>query len=483
MSSQIIRPQQGPQETVLSSAADIAVFGGSAFGGKTWALLLEGIRHTGNPDFGAVFFRRTSPQITNEGGLWDEAGKLYPLAGAVPKVGDLSWSFPSGACISMRHLQHEKTKYDWQGTSIALLGFDELTHFSESQFFYLLSRNRSQCGVRPYVRCTTNPDSSSWVKRFLAPWIDRKYPDRAASGEIRWFIRVNGQIIWGRSADSFKDEHPGARPKSVTFIRSSIFDNKIGMDRDPDYLANLQAQNPVDRARLLDGDWDVANEGLVYPEFGTAVVEPEDWPASIAGERIGGIDWGWNNPFAALLGTLDHDDVLWLDWERYGSRITLTDHSKGMPRGDITWWADPAGADQINEMRAAGHQIRSATHKGQKPLEDGIAKVAARIRTGRLKVRGSLGNLIDEAGKYRYEKDGEKPLDQDNHALAALRYMTSGIDRRRSVDGKSKNTEDAEAMTATERADAAAQLLRELQEAEWEANKMDDPRIWEGGGW
>ena len=73
------------------------------------------------------------------------------------------------------------------------------------------------------------------------------------------------------------------------------------------------------------------NEGLVYPDFGTTVVEAEDWA-----ERwhdgpppwdCGGIDWGWNNPFGALAAHLDGDDVLWVGWERHGSRITLTEHS------------------------------------------------------------------------------------------------------------------------------------------------------------
>jgi hypothetical protein len=451
-----IRPQPGPQEAWLSSSADIAVYGGSAFGGKTWALLIEGLRHTGNADFGAVLFRRTSPQITNEGGLWDEAGKLYPLAGAAPKVGDLSWVFPSGACVSMRHLQHEKTKYDWQGTSIALLGFDELTHFSESQFFYLLSRNRSQCGVRPYVRATTNPDASSWVKRFLAPWVDRKFPDPARSGEVRWFVRENGEVRWGRTREEVVERHgPDSAPKSVTFVRSSIFDNKIGMARDPGYLANLKAQSAVERARLLDGDWDVMNEGLVYPDFGSCVVEPEDWPDAIEGRHEGGIDWGWNNPFAALGAVLDRDDVLWVGWERYGSRVTLTEHSKALPRDGTRWWADPAGADQINELRRGDHHIVSAAHMGQRPLEDGIAKVAARIRTGRLKVKGTLGHLIEEAGKYRYEGLTEKPVDEHNHALAALRYMVVGVDRGRSVKD-AMPPEPPEAVAAREAAEAEA---------------------------
>jgi hypothetical protein len=429
-----IRPQP-TQEKWLSSEADIAVYGGAAFGGKSFALVLEPLRHVANPDFGAVIFRRTSPQITNEGGLWDEAGKLYPLAGASPRIGDLEWRFPSGATVSFRHLQFEKNKYDWQGTQIPLIGFDELTHFSESQFWYLISRNRSTSGVRPYVRATTNPDASSWVKRFLAPWIDRKHPDPAASGEVRYFVRVNGQIVWGRTREDLKAAHPDLEPKSATFVRATIWDNRIGMAKDPGYLANLQAQTPVERARLLDGDWDVMNDGLVYPDFGTCVVEPEDWPKHLDGQHVGGIDWGWNNPFAALAAVLDRDDVLWVEWERYGSRITLTDHSRALPRGGIRWWGDPAGADQIAEMRRAGHDVVPAVHLGNQPLLDGLAKVTERIATGRLKVKGDLGNLIAEAGLYRYDPDkgGEKPIDSDNHALGSLRYLICGIDRGRAV--------------------------------------------------
>lgn len=79
-----IKPQPGAQERFLSSHADIAIYGGAAGGGKSFALLLEPLRHIGNNDFGGVIFRRTSPQITNEGALWDEAGKLYPLVGGEP---------------------------------------------------------------------------------------------------------------------------------------------------------------------------------------------------------------------------------------------------------------------------------------------------------------------------------------------------------------------------------------------------------------
>src|SRR5690554_534113 len=73
-------PQAGPQEQFLKSKADIAIYGGAAGGGKTWALLLEPLSHIANPGFGGVIFRRTTVQVRNEGGLWDESARMYPLA-------------------------------------------------------------------------------------------------------------------------------------------------------------------------------------------------------------------------------------------------------------------------------------------------------------------------------------------------------------------------------------------------------------------
>src|SRR5690606_135321 len=112
-------------------------------------------------------FRKTYPQVRNEGGLWDESETLYPLMGAEPIVTRLEWRFPSGATVRFAHLDHESDKYNWQGAQIALIGFDEVTQFSESQFFYMLSRNRSTCGVRPYIRATCNPDADSWVAEMI----------------------------------------------------------------------------------------------------------------------------------------------------------------------------------------------------------------------------------------------------------------------------------------------------------------------------
>lgn len=155
--------------------------------------------------------------------------------------------------------------------------FDELTHFSEKQFFYMLSRNRSTCGVKPYVRATCNPDADSWVAKFIAWWIDPDtgYPIKERSGVKRYFTRVDDTVIWGDTAEECAEKSGVdiSLCKSVTFIASSIHDNKALLEADPSYLASLNALSLVERERLLNGNWKIKPAaGLYFPRSGIRIV-------------------------------------------------------------------------------------------------------------------------------------------------------------------------------------------------------------------
>lgn len=268
----VIKPQPGPQEQFLSTAADIAVYGGSAGGGKTFGALMEPLRHcTRNPEFHTVYFRRNTTQIRNPGGLWDTSMTLYPMTGAKPISHTLEWAWPKGGKIKMAHLEHETSVLAWQGSQIPLIIFDELTHFSSTQFWYLASRNRSTCGVRPYIRATTNPDADSWVRQLIDWWIgDDGYAIPERSGKIRWFIRINDEIIWGSSKEELIEKYGSdTEPLSFTFILSRLKDNKILTDADPKYRATLKAMTRVQRERLLGdeergGNWNIRPAAGMY---------------------------------------------------------------------------------------------------------------------------------------------------------------------------------------------------------------------------
>jgi predicted phage terminase large subunit-like protein len=258
-----IGPQPGPQTDFMMTEADIAIYGGAAGGGKSFALLLEPLRHFNNERFGGVIFRRNSTQVRNEGGLWHESQLLYQGLGAHPREAFLEWVFPSGARLKFGHLEHEKSVYDWHGSQIPFIGFDELTHFTERQFFYMLSRNRSTSGVPGYVRATCNPDADSWVRKLIDWYIDEDgYPIQERSGVIRWFIRRDDTLIWGDSREELIEIYgPEEMPKSFTFIPSNVYDNKILIEKDPGYIANLRSLTRVERLRLLGdhrgGNWNI----------------------------------------------------------------------------------------------------------------------------------------------------------------------------------------------------------------------------------
>ncbi|MCY1703647.1 phage terminase large subunit [Deinococcus sp. SL84] len=281
----VIQPQPGPQTTFFRTPADIAIYGGAAGGGKSWSLLVEPLRHISNPRFGATIFRREYTQVFNEGGLWDEAMQIYPTLGAKSNQTTGTFTFqdpatgkPTGASVSFGHLQHEKDILKYQGSQIPLVGFDELTHFTARQFWYLVTRNRSTCGVRPYVRAATNPDPDSWVAEFIAWWIDQDefladgvtpnpgygFPIAERAGKLRYMLREGDTFYWGNTAEealaALLAAHPYAEQtidqvKSVTFIPARLEDNRVLMEKDPGYKGNLMMQDAVTRAQLLGGNW------------------------------------------------------------------------------------------------------------------------------------------------------------------------------------------------------------------------------------
>lgn len=274
-----IKPQPGFQTKVAACSADIAIIGGGAGGGKTCGLLFEAIRHNQDPRFGAVYFRRTMQSIRAEGGLWDESANWCPQFGGAPAESILKWRFPSGATISFRGIEYDKDLASWQGTQIPLIIFDELTEFTKKMFFFMISRNRGICSIRPYIRASCNPDPDSWVAEFLSWWIDQNtgFPIRERDGVIRYMMNYKNEIVWGDSKqevidkcpDAFKDErflqsgiNKDELIKSVTFIHGDVYENKILLANDPGYLGSLNSMDEADQARFLSGNWKVRADGL-----------------------------------------------------------------------------------------------------------------------------------------------------------------------------------------------------------------------------
>jgi hypothetical protein len=227
----------------------------------------------------------------------------------------------------------------------------------------------------------------------------------------------------------------------------------------PEFLAQENRSMGASWFRQEYGCSFEALEGLVYADFQSAVVGRQSAAQSAVGsgqsagtgqlavgrgqsagnalptadcrlptgKRVGGIDFGFRNPFAAVWGVLDRGGVLWLTGEHYARQKPLSYHAQHLPR-DVTWYADPSGATERCELRCAGFTVR----EGDNALRPGIAAVSARLENGTLRVlEGACPNLLAEAALYRYSDDAvEAPVDEHNHALAALRYLVSRLDTR-----------------------------------------------------
>jgi predicted phage terminase large subunit-like protein len=263
----------------MATPANVCIYGGAAGGGKSFGLLMSALRYKNVPGFGCTIFRRNFNQIFSQGGLWDESMKIYQgIRGADPKFARGQWWFrnQNGDIVSkvtFAHIERDEDVHKWQGSQICEIGFDELTHFSEKTFFYMLSRNRSTCGVEPFIRATCNPDADSWVAKFIEWWIDPDtgYPIPERSGKLRWFVRRDEILYWANTKQELwkqfdlKTPEEKAEPRSVTFIMSKLEDNQELLKVNPGYMANLKAMSVIERERLLHGNWKIkAAAGLFF---------------------------------------------------------------------------------------------------------------------------------------------------------------------------------------------------------------------------
>lgn len=298
-----IAPQAGRQTQFLASPADITVYGGSAGGGKSYGLILDPIRHvTTNPKFSAVILRQTFSRIMKAGGLWDTAMEVYPLTGGEPKIGDVrfDWRKSGGGRIEFGHVAHDEAVQAYQGAQIAALLIDEATEISEKAFWFLMSRNRSMSGVTPYAKLTCNPDPESFIAEMIDWYIEEDgYADLDRVGKIRYFVRNNEVLDWGNSKQELIEKYAdvlgvdpsevwehGYIPKSFTFIPATVFDNEILLKTDPQYLANLNALHPVEKARFL-GDKVRGGNWKITPEAGNFF--NQDWFETVDKITTGGI--------------------------------------------------------------------------------------------------------------------------------------------------------------------------------------------------
>ena len=276
----IIAPQEGKQSLAMNLKADIIFFGGAAGSGKSRLILMKALQYMEDGLFNCIYFRKTIKNLEGAGGLWPEGKKLYSPFSSHVREQAKEIIFPSGFKVHMTYLDRdEDCEKNHQGLQYGGVFFDELTHFTQYSFLYLVGRMRSASDNDSFCMASCNPSPDSWVLRWVEWYLDEDgYPREDLCGTVRYFVIVNDQPIFADTEEELAKAYPHIcynenpltgnmdyiPPMSFAFINGTIYDNPALIAANPKYLTNLKAQTEVNRARLLDGNWYARAEGANY---------------------------------------------------------------------------------------------------------------------------------------------------------------------------------------------------------------------------
>ncbi|MBR2615903.1 MAG: phage terminase large subunit [Clostridia bacterium] len=270
-----------PQEAFFLAKARRIAYGGARGGGKSFAmrakLVLLALRY---PGIQILLLRRTFPEL-RENHINPLRRWLHGIASYRDSTKE--FLFPSGSRIKLGYLNEEADVLQYQGQAYEVVGMEEATQFTQSQYYAmteccrLAGLLREPFTPRMYFTCNPGGVGHAWVKRLF---IDRDYG-------------------------------PGERAEDYLFIPSTVYDNRYLVKENPEYIRTLESLPPLRRRAMLDGDWD-AFEGQYFTEFDRA--RHEIAPFSIPS------DW---HRFAALDYGLDMTACLWLAYPPDRSRIVV----------------------------------------------------------------------------------------------------------------------------------------------------------------
>lgn len=426
---------------------DELLFGGAAGPGKTEWLVAEHVRLALEVAGSAsLILRRTFPELNAAGGIaYRLLERLSPDV-ATYNRSEHVWTFRNGSLIVLSHAQNENDVLRHQGAEYQLIGFDELTSFTEWQYRYLGSRLRAAgelaarmraAGYRPRRLATTNPGGPghAWVKdRFVDP-----VPPRTRF----------------RAAPTLDEPNPGVR----VFVPGLLEDNPHVDDA---YRQQLEQLDDDDRRALLYGDWDVY-KGQRFRSFRRSVhvVEPEEMPVPLGGAQRGvGVDYGLDAPFAALWGARLADGLVVVYRELYAAGLTPTQQAEAVraaerpgersPGRPVPVWLDPSTwARQPHQPTVKGTagnpppgSIAGDYAKAKLPplranndRLRGVALVADKLKVRadgrpRLIVYSSCTNLVRTLPQLPRSKLNPEDVDTraEDHAYDALRYLLAGLE-------------------------------------------------------
>jgi phage terminase large subunit len=374
------------QKQFIDATADEVLFGGAAGGGKSYAQIIDAtLKALQYPGIRQLILRRTFPELKRS--LILVAMLIIPKQIAKYNSSDHVWRFINGSVIEFGYCDSEGDVNKYQSAEYDIIRFDELTHFTEFMYTYLISRIRGVNNFPKQIKSSTNPGSigHTWVKdRF----IDGKQPQQT---------------------------HTDDNGRTRVFIPAKVKENKFLMDSDPLYISRLEQLPSKDRQALLYGDWDIF-EGQYFDEFNRDIhvidpfVIPGHW------RRYMTLDYGLDM-LACYWIAVDTQNRSYVYKELYESDLIISDAAKRIKEinGDDKTHARYAPPDLWNRRQETGksatdlfrengvHLIKSSNDRVQgwynvkewlKPIQQRDEQTGDEITTARLKIFSNCLNLI-----------------------------------------------------------------------------------------
>ncbi|MBO4914665.1 MAG: phage terminase large subunit [Oscillospiraceae bacterium] len=224
MAIEIKYPQPQPKQELFFSARERYVcYGGARGGGKSWCVrhkaVLMAARYAG---IRMLILRRTLVELREN--------HIRPMRAMLKGVADYratdkTFEFPNGSLIVFGYCDGESDVDQYQGQEYDVIFMDEATHFTEYQYATLTAclRGANDFPKRMYLTCNPGGPGHAWVKRLF---IDRDFRE-------------------------------GERPEDYVFIPAKVTDNRVLMEKDPEYVRRLDNLPRGLREAWRDGKWDV----------------------------------------------------------------------------------------------------------------------------------------------------------------------------------------------------------------------------------
>lgn len=254
------------QKQLFVSKAKYTAYGGARGGGKSWALrrkiILMCIHY---PNLKCLLVRRSYGEL--------RYNHILPMLSELKDAVSYSEinkivTFPNGSTVKLGYLSDDGDTLQYQGLEYDVIAVDEATQLTEYQFNILKAclRGNNENPKRMYLTCNPGGVGHGWVKRLF---IDRCYRE-------------------------------GERAEDYRFIQATVFDNTALLEKDPDYVSQLQSLPKALCDAWLYGSWDIFS-GQFFTELsdGGHIVNTFEMPGIC---RItGGLDYGFDAAALVLL--------------------------------------------------------------------------------------------------------------------------------------------------------------------------------------